>query len=163
MAKILLLLVIEHLRHRPIRALLTLIGVAIGVSAWLAIRVVNGEVYESFEHSVESVVGEASVTVSGGAEGLDEQILQTIQQHPGVRLASPVLKIEGEIQTEPLLGRPLLIWGIDILEQGKDWETPGSSGVLQQDNWEQLFAPTTIFWKKNWAISWVWARGKLFQ
>ena len=45
MLRILLLLVVEHLRHRPIRALLTVLGVAIGVSAWLAIRVVNGEVY----------------------------------------------------------------------------------------------------------------------
>ena len=68
MLKILILLVTEHLRHRPIRALLTLVGVAIGVSAWLAIRVVNGEVYQSFEQSVESGVGESSVTVYGGLE-----------------------------------------------------------------------------------------------
>ncbi len=59
MTRIILLLIVEHLRHRPMRALLTLLGVAIGVSAWLAIRVVNGEVYQSFEQSVESVVGQA--------------------------------------------------------------------------------------------------------
>ena len=69
MLRTLLLLVIEHLRHRPVRALLTGVGVAIGVAAWLAIRVVNGEVYQSFEQSVGSVVGEASVTVSGGPGG----------------------------------------------------------------------------------------------
>jgi hypothetical protein len=88
--------------------------VAIGVSAWLAIRVVNGEVYQSFEQSVESVVGEASVTISGGSEGMDEQILQSIQGHPGVRTANPVLKIEGVIQTGVLSGRPLIIWGMDL-------------------------------------------------
>jgi putative ABC transport system permease protein len=145
MHRIFLLLVIEHLRHRPIRALLTLLGVAIGVSAWLAIRVVNGEVYQSFEQSVESVVGEASVTVFGGSEGIDEQILQSIQGHPAVRSAHPVLKFEGEIQTGALSGRPLIIWGMDLLEQGKDWETQGSADLLQPDNWEQLFLPTTIF------------------
>ncbi|MCZ6580806.1 MAG: hypothetical protein O6840_04170, partial [Nitrospirae bacterium] len=89
MARIILLLIVEHLRHRPMRALLTLLGVAIGVSAWLAIRVVNGEVYQSFEQSVESVVGPASITIFGGPEGLDEQILQIVQEHPGVRVANP--------------------------------------------------------------------------
>jgi len=145
MTRILSLLVIEHLRHRPLRALLTLIGVAIGVSAWLAIRVVNGEVYQSFEQSVESVVGQASVTISGGHEGIDEQILQVVQGHSGVRVANPVLKIEGEIQTGVLSGSPLLIWGVDILEQGKDWDVRGSTGVFQQDDWEQLLSPTTVF------------------
>jgi len=151
MLRILLLLVVEHLRHRPIRALLTLVGVAIGVSAWLAIRVVNGEVYQSFEQSVESVVGEASIMVSGGAGGLDEQNLQSIQGHPGVRVANPVLKIEGEIQSGALSGRPLIIWGMDLLEQGKDWEAQGSTALLQQDNWEQLSPPTTVFLEEELA------------
>ncbi|MDH5588000.1 MAG: FtsX-like permease family protein, partial [Nitrospirota bacterium] len=145
MLSTLLLLVIEHLRHRPIRALLTAVGVAIGVAAWLAIRVVNGEVYQSFEQSVESVVGDASVTVSGGSEGLDEQILKVIQGHPGVRSASPILQIEGEIQAGAWAGRPLLIWGMDLVEQGKGWEAEGVSGVIPEEDWEQFFAPTTIF------------------
>jgi len=145
MLRIFLLLVIEHLRHRPLRALLTLLGVAIGVSAWLAIRVVNGEVYQSFEQSVESVVGQASITIFSGTEGLDEQILQIVQEHPGVRVANPVLKIEGEIQNGSLSGRSLLIWGVDILEHGRDWDVPGSTGAFQQDDWEQLFSPTTVF------------------
>jgi putative ABC transport system permease protein len=125
--------------------------VAIGVSAWLAIRVVNGEVYQSFEQSVESVVGEASVTVSGGLEGINEQILQRILGHSGVRSASPVLKIEGEVQAGGLSGRSLIIWGMDLLEQGKDWEAQGSTGVLQRDDWEQLFSPTTVFLEEEMA------------
>jgi putative ABC transport system permease protein len=163
MLKILILLVTEHLRHRPIRALLTLVGVAIGVSAWLAIRVVNGEVYQSFEQSVESVVGEASVTVSGGLEGINEQILQRILGHPGVRSASPVLKIEGVIQTGALSGRSLIIWGMDLLEQGKDWEAQGSTGVLQQDDWEQLFSPTTVFLEEEMANKVGLRQGQIFS
>ena len=151
MLRILILLIVEHLRHRPIRALLTMVGVAIGVSAWLAIRVVNGEVYQSFEQSVESVVGEASVRVYGGSEGLNEQILQSIQGHPDVRAANPILKIEGEIQAGALSGRSLIIWGMDLLEQGKDWKAQGSTALLQQDNWEQLFSPTTVYLEEELA------------
>ncbi len=151
MFRFFLLLVIEHLRHRPIRALLTLFGVAIGVSAWLAIRVVNGEVYQSFEQSVESVVGEASITISGASSGMDEEILEVIQRHPGVRSASPVLKIEAESLAGPLAGRPLLIWGMDLVEQAKDWESEGASGILQQDGWEQFVAPATVFLEEDLA------------
>ena len=151
MAKILLLLCFEHLRHRPVRALLTLIGVAIGVSAWLAIRVVNGEVYASFENSVESVVGEASVKVSGDDRDLDERLLRTIQRHPGVQSASPILRIEGEIQDGALSGRTLLIWGMDLLEQGKSWEGQESSDLLEKEDWENLLAPNTVFLEKELA------------
>ncbi|MEX0828951.1 MAG: FtsX-like permease family protein [Nitrospirales bacterium] len=151
MLSTLLLLVTEHLRHRPIRSLLTVVGVAIGVSAWLAIRVVNGEVYRSFEQSVESVVGEASVMVSGGSEGMDEQNLRPLQSHPGVRSVSPVLKIEGEIQAGAWSGRPLRIWGVDLLEQGKNWEVRGPSGIFSREDWDQLFAPTTVFLEEELA------------
>jgi putative ABC transport system permease protein len=145
MAKLLLLLVVEHLRHRPLRALLTMVGVAIGVSAWLAIRVVNGEVYQSFEQSVESVVGEASVTLVGGPEGLDEQIIRMVQGRQGVRAANPVLKIEGEIQNGPLTGQSLVIWGVDLLAQGKEGQVQQLTNDEQQEDWEQLFSPATIF------------------
>jgi putative ABC transport system permease protein len=85
MIRILLLLVLDHLRHRPFRAFLTVVGVAIGVSAWLAIRLANGEVYQSFEQSVESVVGKASITLSGGTGGIDESLIEAIQRHDSRR------------------------------------------------------------------------------
>lgn len=162
MLSTLLLLAIEHLRHRPIRSLLTVVGVAIGVSAWLAIRVVNGEVYRSFERSVESVVGEASVLVSGGSEGMDEQQLKPIQSHPGVRSVSPVLKIEGEIQAGRLSGHPLLIWGMDLLEQEKYWEGRGPTGIFSREDWEQLFSPTTVFLEEGLANKLGLSQGQIF-
>ena len=151
MLRLFLLLVIEHLRHRPVRALLTLVGVAIGVSAWLAIRVVNGEVYQSFEQSVESVVGEAAITVSGGSDGVDEKILEEIQRYPGVQSASPILKIEAESLSGPFAGQPMLLWGLDLIEQAKDWESEGASGIWQQDGWEQFVAPATVFLEEDLA------------
>ena len=151
MLRILVLLVVEHLRYRPIQALLTVIGVAIGVSAWLAIRVVNGEVYQSFEQSVESVVGEASITVMGLDEGMDEQLLLAIQQQAGIRSAHPILKIEGVIESGPLTGHPLWVWGLDLVAQGTNLQAQGSKGDWSQKYWEDLFAPTTIFVEEDFA------------
>ncbi len=163
MFRIFFLLIIEHLRHRPIRAILTVIGVAIGVSAWLAIRVVNGEIYQSFEQSVESVVGNASITITGGTKGIDEKILPMIRRHPGVRSANPVLKITGEIQGGPLAGRSLLIWGMDLLEQGNNLGVQGSESSWQEDDWERLLAPTTVILGEKLANTLGVGQGKMFS
>jgi putative ABC transport system permease protein len=82
---------------------------------------------------------------------MDEQILQMIQRQPGIQSASPVIKIEGEIQTGPLSGRPLLIWGMDLLEQANDWKTNGSAGWGQQEDWEKMFSPSTVFLEEKLA------------
>ena len=163
MYRVFLLLIIEHLRHRPIRALLTVLGVAIGVSAWLAIRAVNAEVFQSFEESVESVVGDAAITVSGGSDGIDEKILQKIQRHPGIRSASPILKMTGEIQEGPIAGQSLLIWGVDLLEQGHDLGVQPSSGAWQDDDWEEIFAPRTVIVGEEFAHSLDVRQGQTFS
>ena len=95
MLKAIFLLVTEHIRQRPIRTGLAVLGVAIGVSAWLAIRLANVEVYRAFEESVDTVVGKASIKVTGGIRRLDEQILLTIRKHPAVTAANPILRITG--------------------------------------------------------------------
>ncbi|PJA78141.1 MAG: hypothetical protein CO149_05645, partial [Nitrospirae bacterium CG_4_9_14_3_um_filter_51_5] len=145
MLRILLLLVLEHVRHRPFRAFLTVVGVAIGVSAWLAIRLANGEVYRSFEQSVESVVGKASITLSRGTGGMDESIIEAIQRHPGVQSAHPLLKIEASIQGGPSTGPMLVIWGVDFLDYAEDMQAGDSTHSTPEEQWKQFFSPRTVF------------------
>ncbi|MDT3777754.1 FtsX-like permease family protein [Nitrospira sp. MA-1] len=152
MIRILLLLVLDHVRHRPFRAFLTVVGVAIGVSAWLAIRLANGEVYQSFEQSVDSVVGKASITLSRGTEGMDEAIIELIQRHPGVKSAHPILKIVVTIQQEGLsTGQTLVIWGVDLLNYEKVRLSEDSTPSIPDNRWKQLFSPQTVFLGKEFA------------
>ena len=151
MIRILLLLVLDHLRHRPFRAFLTVVGVAIGVSAWLAIRLANGEVYRSFEQSVESVVGEASITLSRGTEGMEESIIEVIQRHPVVQSAYPLLKIEVSIQGGPSTGHTLVIWGVDVLAYAEDLQSEDSMNSISDNQWEQFFSPRTVFLEEEFA------------
>jgi putative ABC transport system permease protein len=145
MIRILLLLVLDHVRHRPFRAFLTLVGVAIGVSAWLAIRLANGEVYRSFEQSVESVVGKASITLSAGAEGMDESIIEVVQRYPGVQSAHPVLKIEARIQEGSSAGHTLVIWGVDLLDYAEEALSGDSTQATSDNRWKRVFSPRTVF------------------
>ncbi|WP_342347233.1 FtsX-like permease family protein [uncultured Nitrospira sp.] len=151
MIRILLLLVFDHVRHRPFRVFLTVVGVAIGVSAWLAIRLANGQVYQSFEQSVESVVGKASITLSRGAEGMDEAIIEEIQRHPGVQSAQPVLKIESLIQEGSSTGHMLVIWGVDLLSNEELRPSGDSTNAVSDNQWKQVFSPRTVFLGKEFA------------
>ena len=128
MLKTIVLLVIEHVRQRPIRVSLAVLGVAIGVSAWLAIRLANVEVFRAFEESVDAVVGKASIQVTGKKVDLDEQILLSIRQHPSVVAANPVLRIVGTSRNGSSQGKGVMIFGLDLLEYTNE-SLPMFSGI----------------------------------
>ncbi len=143
--KALFLLVQEHLRQRPIRTSLTMLGVAIGVSAWLAIRLANGEVFQSFEASVDSVVGEASIQVSAEERRLDERLLRKIRQHPAVLAAHPVLKVPATTKDKDSQRQAIHILGLDVLELANE-EGVNHSELKQDDpNLEFLLAEDSVF------------------
>ncbi len=89
--RILLLLLASHVRQWPFRTLLTIIGVALGVSASVAVRAANVDVLRSFEQAVMTVAGPTALEVSGSETGLDEQIITRIRTVSGVTSASPVI------------------------------------------------------------------------
>ena len=68
-----LTLAIHHLLSRPLRTVLTVFGVGIGVSAAMAMSLANEEVFRSFEQTVTSVVGKATIHVTATEGLLDEK------------------------------------------------------------------------------------------
>ena len=143
--KAIFLLVGEHLRQRPIRTGLTMLGVAIGVSAWLAIRLANGEVFRSFEATVGTVVGEASIQVSGGKDGLDEHLLLSVRKHPAVFSAHPVLRISAKTKIGTSQDHSILILGLDVLEFANEDGGSFTSQKQEKSNLEFLLARDSIF------------------
>ncbi len=152
MWRIFFFLILDHLRHRPFRSLLTVGGVAIGIAAWLAIRVANGEVYHSFEQSVGTVVGEASITVHGGAEGIDEEVIRAVQHHRGVKVANPLVKIDAQFHEGTHQGRAMVIWGVDLI-QAQDsvhWKNTTESSNSEKE-WDRLLSSQSIFLDRSFA------------
>ena len=119
MLKALSLLVIEHIRQRPVRVCLTFLGVAIGVSAWMAIRLANVEVLRTFEESVTEVVGNATIQVLSEEGGIDERIITQLRMHPAVESANPVLRISSTVINENHRGKSIEIWSVDLIEYGR--------------------------------------------
>ncbi len=115
--KIFALILAAHVTQRPFRTLLTVIGVALGVSASVAVRTANLDVLRSFEQAVLTVAGPTTLEISGGELGLDERLITAVRQVPGVISASPVI-LQTAVKTGE--GRPsqaVQVLGLDLLAE----------------------------------------------
>ncbi len=112
----LLLLGKGHVVERPVRSLLTIAGVALGVSASVAVRTANVDVLKSFQDAVMTVAGSATLQVSGGELGLDETVIAVVREHPDVVSASPVIEQGARVASGPHRGQSFVVLGLDLLE-----------------------------------------------
>ena len=154
MLKAIFLLVTEHIRQRPIRSVLAIVGVAIGVSAWLAIRLANVEVYRAFEESVDAVVGKASIQVKGENGRLDEQIMLSIRKHSAVTAANPVLRISATGHQENSQKKPIMIMGLDLLEFWSNEPMVFSRQEKTRLSLNDLVAEHSVFIGNTFAADW---------
>jgi len=112
------LLLRVHLTQRPVRTVLTVVGVALGVAASVAVRTANIEVLRSFEQAVVTVAGPTTLEVSGGDLGIDEPLITAVRAVPGVASASPVLA-QAAVRLDAV-GQPggaLHVLGLDLLAE----------------------------------------------
>ena len=143
--------------ERPVRTILTIAGIALGVSVAIAIPTANEEVLKSFQSTVTAVAGRATLQVSGGELGLDEGILPEILAHPAVASASPVLSQGGRLVTGAHRGQTLLVMGLDLLDapdlKGITVRTDSESGEAAE-RFDALQDPDAIFIGRRLADDW---------
>lgn len=86
----------RHLCTRPGRTLLTLLGIALGVSAVLATGITNRHATNTLDALFRRAVGGAELQVlpPGNETTVGEPALDAVRQIPGVRLAVPVLRTD---------------------------------------------------------------------
>ncbi len=134
------LLVIRDLAHHRVRTVLTVIGVALGVSIYVAMRTANLEIIRSFEASASSVTGHATFQIAGGERGFDETLIANVARTLGVIEATPVLEIPGMLLgDDDHVIESLLILGVDVLDQARfwgytgDWDSSALGNILAVD------------------------------
>jgi putative ABC transport system permease protein len=151
--KIVLMVLAAHVTQWPLRALLTVIGVALGVSASVAVRVANVEVLRSFEEAVLTVAGPTSLEISGGELGLDERLVRDVRNVRGVTGASPVILQTAVRTNQGQEGEAVQIIGLDLLAEV---ETRGFRlGRQMNEGWlESVLDPETILVGRGLAIDW---------
>ncbi len=141
----LLLLGRRHVVERPVRTLLTVTGVALGVSASVAVKTANEDVLRSFQETVMAVAGAATLQVSGGELGLDETVIAVVREHPDVVSASPVIEQGARVAAGPHQGRFFVVLGLDLLETAELKSFRVRSKGVGEQSLDHVLSATALF------------------
>ena len=106
----------RHVQGKPSRAILTTLGIALGVALYLAIAVINASTLGFFRDSVSSIAGKAKLTVSAGETGFPEDRLELVTAFPGVKHAVPLIEARATY-TSGAERTTLVVLGIDLLTE----------------------------------------------
>ncbi|MFZ5441469.1 MAG: FtsX-like permease family protein [Myxococcota bacterium] len=107
---------LRHVFDAPLRSLLTLIGVAVGVATLVGITAINRSVMDAFRSTIDTVAGKADLTVAAETSGFPEELLETVRGVPGVVHASGGLSVVAPVKDSP--GESMYVMGVDLLDDG---------------------------------------------
>ncbi|HKV42944.1 MAG TPA: FtsX-like permease family protein [Blastocatellia bacterium] len=122
MLETLLFVGLREWRRHKLRAVIIVVSVAVGVSAYFAMVTTNQTLLASLEATVDRLSGKATLQVTAGDSGFSEEALETVRFAPGVTAATGVLQVfcSTGIKGKSVPGRGsldgrvrLLIFGID--------------------------------------------------
>jgi putative ABC transport system permease protein len=113
---------LRHLRLNKGRTLLSVVGIALGVSVLVGVQLAIHTAIESFNETVDHVSGRANLQITSYGRGFQEEAFPKIKKVPGVKAATPVIQYIAKFD-EPI-GEPLYLLGIDIFtdQQFRDYQ-----------------------------------------
>src|SRR3989475_7186922 len=112
--------------HRPRgRALLPVLGIALGVALGYGVYLVNLAAVDELAAAVRGLAGEADLEVRGGRGGFSESLYPAIARLPGVASVSPGLELDAGLAGT---ARAITLSGIDALRERR----PGAPGPPEE-------------------------------
>ena len=101
-------LLLAQWRESPLRLLVTVMAIALGVALGAAVYLVNNAALNEFGLATQKLTGEADVIVRGPREGFSEDLFARLAGDAAVSAASPVLELDvalpGRRETLEVLG-----------------------------------------------------------
>jgi putative ABC transport system permease protein len=107
---------LRYFARHPVLTALNIIGIALGVTVFLSIAIVNHSALESFRASVDIVAGKADLEVIGDGLRFDERAYPIVNNDPDVIAATPTVEEVASLTDFP--GEYLQILGVDIFSNG---------------------------------------------
>ncbi|AIY41934.1 AttF component of AttEFGH ABC transport system / AttG component of AttEFGH ABC transport system [Collimonas arenae] len=104
-------LLLGEWRAHPVRALVAIAAIALGVALGYAVNLINDAAFNEFSAATRSLSGQSDLQVRGVQAWLDEGLYPQLAQWPGVAVASPVLELN---VTVPSQQSALKVLGIDV-------------------------------------------------
>jgi putative ABC transport system permease protein len=140
-------------RAHPVRALLAVAAIAVGVAMGFAIHLINAAAFNEFSAAVKSLSGQADVQVSGREPLVDESVYARLAGNPQVAVAAPVLELSAGLADMP---GSLRIIGIDAFRAATI--SPDLTGVPQEGRIMDVLADDALFLSPA-AQGWLGKRG----
>jgi putative ABC transport system permease protein len=108
----------RNLRARPLRSLMSALGVALGVAVLFAGLAINAGIEASVDSTVGDLVGRAQLRIAAfGEAGLSAETLRTVKGTPGVAVTAPALQrriyLGPDVEAGATLPPPVTVLGID--------------------------------------------------
>jgi putative ABC transport system permease protein len=100
-------------RQHRLRTALTLLGIALGVAVFFAVRTANVTLLSSLTTTIEKMAGKATLQIVGNEGGFPESVWEIVKDTPGVHVAQPVIEVLANTAFED--EGSLLIVGVDML------------------------------------------------
>lgn len=104
-------LLLGEWRAYPLRALVAIAAIALGVGLGFAIYLINAAALDEFSAAVKSLSGQSDFEVRSAQSSFDQRFYPWLAQHDGVAVASPILELDAAV---PGQKQPLKILGIDV-------------------------------------------------
>lgn len=146
-------LIVRPLGREPVRTLLTLLAIALGVAVVLAIDLAGDAAAGSFRSSMQTLAGKNDFEIVT-AGGVPEQVVGTLARLPySLRITTRIEDYAVVADTRKSV--PLL--GLDLIAEADSSNLPDS--VTSQDGWRYVASPDSIWtgaslgWKAGDSVS----------
>ena len=105
------LVTLRQWQQHKLRLALTIVGVALGVAVFFAVRSTTQTLVDSLNSTIEKLAGKSTLQVAAGDAGFPSENLKLVRETPGVAIAEPVT--EAIVETVAPPGEKLLVLGLD--------------------------------------------------
>src|ERR1700704_3815211 len=100
--------VVRQAWRNPLLTSLNVLGIALGITVFLAVQIANRGAIASFRAAAELTTGRSHLEIRGN---LDDGLLPVVAEFPGVKAATPL--VEGVVTFPDRPGEYLRILGVD--------------------------------------------------
>ncbi|MCZ7585553.1 MAG: ABC transporter permease [Deltaproteobacteria bacterium] len=147
---------LRRLREHPFRTALTVLGIGLGVAAFISVQMILDTMSDSYASMVETVAGKAQLQITGGEAGVNESV-HTLLTTPDENGRLPVDGVKAALPTIQVITRygedNLLLLAVDTLNDAtaRDYEMTGEDDVEIDDPLAFLNSQNSLLLNREFA------------
>ena len=149
--------IFRRLAEEKLRSLVTILGIAIGISAIVGVRLSNDSSLRGFKKALDTISGKTSLELISPGVGLDENRLLELDWLENYGELSPIIDGEFLVQGQDSTEESLRVLGVDILKDAsfRDYELTNLINSNTPSNRQEMLGlltdPRSIFITEKFA------------